>query len=230
MPVPTAPTAFTITPLVTGSAGATLAWSHAGTNLDRFQIVYKKPTDTNWRKLVVGPAADFGAGPYSFVTASGEDFVWKVIALGTAGERSTTNPTATFTTNIDGIWLLPLSRTGGLTANKEAWIGGRHPNEDYDQSRADFASPYSREEFSQVGVLHLAKGVLDGLILERHGVTGAGWFERLRNLIKSQRKYERVVLATPRDFFNVELGALSGSPTIAGGHAWEVSVPYRQLT
>lgn len=230
MPTPAAATSFTLTPLTTGSAGVTLTWSHTGTDLDRFLVLYRPTSSSPYKKLVIAPKADFGAGPYSLVTATGEDFRWKVVAIGTGGERSVTNPTADMTSDIDGTWLLPLARGGGLTSNTEAWIGASHPGEDRERDFALFSTPFNKEDFSQSGPLHLRTGEIRGLLMDRFSVTGQGWLTRLRDVISKQRLYERVVLASPRDFFPVELTTgYRASPTIAGGQAWEVSVPYREL-
>lgn len=66
--------------------------------------------------------------------------------------------------------------------------------------------------------------------MTRHSVSAQTWMDRLRSLIAGQKRYERVVLASARDFFPVELtSGYSAHPRQAGGQAWDVSVPFREL-
>lgn len=89
MPAPAAPTSFTLTQPTSGSPRLTLQWSHAGTDLDRFEVLFKGPDDTIWRSHVIAPASDFGAGPYSLDVGSPPGYQWAVRALNAAGEVST---------------------------------------------------------------------------------------------------------------------------------------------
>ena len=88
MPAPAAPTSFTLTPGSSGDPTVTLTWSHSGTDLDRFEILRRPISGTTWDSVVLAPKADFGTGPYSFVTASRPDTQWAVRALNAAGEVS----------------------------------------------------------------------------------------------------------------------------------------------
>lgn len=230
MPTPAAPTGFTITPIITNSGAITLDWDHTGTDLDRFLILYKGPGDASFKKRVVAPESDFGAGPYTLDTASGQGFTWKIVALGTGGERSAANPTEDYDATIDGVWLLPLNRSAVLDTDKVAYIRADAPNEDHVREYASFDAPFSTEGFSQSAVMHLPQGSIDGALLSRNGSTAAVWKERLRTLVKGQTRYERVMLASPRDFFPVELTTgPSFSPHPEISYAWNVSVPYRRL-
>lgn len=226
-----APTDFAITPLIPNSAAITLEWDHDGVDLDRFQLLYKKPGDDDYRNLLVAPAADFGAGPYSYDTASGQDFDWKVVALEADNSRSVTNPTANYDPSpiIDGIWLLPLRRRSALATGQVAYIRGDTPTARHPREVGEFDAPFSVERFTQAGVLHLREGTIDGALLDRNGQTPATWISRLRRLVKTQANFEKVMLATNREFFPVELFDLDEGPHPQIPLAYSVSIPYREL-
>lgn len=82
MPAPSAPTAFSITQESDGSPLVTLAWSHTGTNLDRFEVLTRMSGDTTWKSLALAPKAEFGTGPYSYETTAttGQQFAVRAIA------------------------------------------------------------------------------------------------------------------------------------------------------
>lgn len=230
MPAPGAPTDLTITPIIQNSGAITLDWDHTGTNLDRFQILFKRADADAYEKLVVAPKADFGAGPYTLDTATGMDFRWKVVALNSTGDRSSTNPTALYSTPLDGLWLLPLHRRGVLAEANVAYIRADSPSEDHERTFGEFDTPFGEEQFTQAGKLHLRKGSIEGALLDRNNQAPAEWKDRLRRLIKNQSRYERVMLATRRDFFPVELTeGFSADPHPQISYAWTVSVPYREL-
>lgn len=89
MPVPAAPTSFTATQTTAGDPQVTLAWSHTGTDLDRFEVLRKLSGETVWTSYLLAPKTDFGAGPYSIKVAAPVGSSWAVRALGAAGEVST---------------------------------------------------------------------------------------------------------------------------------------------
>jgi hypothetical protein len=211
-----------------GSPAITLSWAHDGVSLDRFQVLYKRPEDSSYTNLGVAPAADFGAGPYSFDTATGAGFIWKVLALESDGTRSATNPTETFSDTIDGLWVLPLERKGRLSEDNEAWVGSDHPSEERARTFGEFESPFSTEAFTQAGKLHLRRGTIAGLLLDRNGLTAAQWLARWKALIRRQASYAKLVVASNRDFFPVELTTGIAADPVPGSR-WEISVPYREL-
>lgn len=137
------------------------------------------------------------------------------------------NPRATFSGTVDGVWLLPHT-SGGLVTSAQAWIGASSPSTDAVRSVDTYTVSSRAEQISNAGVLHLDTGAIDGLLMDRHGLTADGWLLRLRSLIKDQRLYT-VYLASARYYFKVELNGLSQVPTIAGGRAWNVVVPFREL-
>lgn len=86
MPVPAAPTDFTLTPLATGSPLSTAAWTHPGA--DRFEIK-KRVGGGGWERVILAPAADFGTAPnFSFVVVASEAAEFVVRAMNADGEVS----------------------------------------------------------------------------------------------------------------------------------------------
>jgi hypothetical protein len=142
------------------------------------------------------------------------------------------NPVVTFTGAIDGIWLVPL-RNGQVVSGVEAWIGAESPATSAEMSSDEFTIFNRAEELSQDGVLHLDRGTIeDGLLMSgRHGgLTADQWLARLRALIRDQRKYTSLVMVTSRyQPFPVRIKGLTQRPTIAGGPAWRVDVPFREV-
>lgn len=88
MPAPAAPTGLTLTQPTAGDPQVTLAWSHTGTDLDRFEVLRKLAGETTWGSYLLAPRADFGAGPYSIKVAAPAGSIWAVRALNSAGEVS----------------------------------------------------------------------------------------------------------------------------------------------
>lgn len=230
MPAPAAPTDLTLTPDDPRSAIVTLGWDHTGTNLDRFQILYRKAGSSTFKNLIVAPKADFGTGPYEFTTVTGQGFRWKVVALNNIGQRSSTNPTVDHTELIDGVWLVPLSRSGVAYPNKAAYLRADSPNHDLDLESAMFDAPFDVEGFQSSGVLHLPRGTVDGAIIDRFGDTAAEWKERLTNLIRGHKQYGKIMLASTRDFASI---AFTSGPSYSTHEeiqfAWRASVQYREL-
>jgi hypothetical protein len=89
MPAPAAPTNLTATQPNAGDPTITLAWSHGGTDLDRFEVLRKLSGETTWTSYLLAPKADFGAGPYSIKVPAPVGSSWAVRALNAAGEVST---------------------------------------------------------------------------------------------------------------------------------------------
>lgn len=86
MPAP--PTNLTATQTTAGDPQITLAWSHDGIDLDRFEILRKLSGETVWSSYLLAPKADFGAGPYSIKVAAPVGSSWAVRALNAAGDVS----------------------------------------------------------------------------------------------------------------------------------------------
>lgn len=220
-----------VTDLAISQVGAlaTLTWDHDGANLDRFQVLYKRPGSDNYSNLGIAPEADYGTGPYEFITASGQGFRWKILALNTAGARSETNPTVVLPEDLDGVWLIPVRKRGGAYANKAAYLRANPPGQRRDREYASFDAPFDVEGFSRAGVLHLPNGEITGDLLDRHSIAPEEWNERLVELVRSQGRYEKVMLASSRDFFPVELTTgLDVNPHPDIPYAYRASVPYRQ--
>ncbi len=137
------------------------------------------------------------------------------------------NPSTTQSGSIDGVWLLPL-RSGSLVTSAQAWVGAPSPSTEAVRSVETYTVSSRAELISNAGVLHLDTGSIEGLLIDRHGLTANAWLRRLHSLIKNQRDYQ-VYLASARYYFPVELNGLSQSPIIAGGRAWNVTVPFREL-
>lgn len=91
MPAPAAPTSLTLTQPRVGDPTVTLAWSHTGTDLDRFQVLFRTVGATYWKSYVLAPKADFNPSgtSYSLVVATPESAEWAVRALNSSGEVST---------------------------------------------------------------------------------------------------------------------------------------------
>lgn len=231
MPAPVAPAGLTLTQPTAGDPSITLAWTHGGVDLDRFEILWRRVDQTVWKSFKVAPKADFNpsGSNYSVSVASPPSYVWAVRALSAGGDVSTSNPTATFTGLVDGLWLKPyLPGSNTLVAASQAWIGGPTPAGDAERAVQVFAIPSRREKVSQAGVLHLDEGPIEGTLFARHGLTGDQWLDRLRELIKDQHRFD-LYLVTPRWFRKVELNRLAKTSTYNSGPAWRVTVPYREL-
>ena len=90
MPAPAPPNAFTLTQISAGDPDLLLAWSHTGTDLDRFEVLFRKTNETTWTSYRIAPKADFGAGPnYSITGSSPPDTIWAVRAIASDGSVST---------------------------------------------------------------------------------------------------------------------------------------------
>lgn len=141
------------------------------------------------------------------------------------------NPTASATHTVDGIWLYP--HTNGFpVSGAEAWMLATSPPLSREMSMDEFTVFNREEELSQDGALHLYRGSIDGgLVMSRNGQTAAVWMARLENLIQNQRQYGYVMLVTPTWApFKVKIFNLSKSVTQAGGKAYLVGFSFRQVT
>lgn len=138
------------------------------------------------------------------------------------------NPTQTQTDSTDGIWLLPYE-SGEVVTSAQCWIRGNHPDEGRSRALGEMETPFREETFTQAGVLHLRRGTIEGTLMDGHGKTAAQWKNRLERLVRDQKKYARVMLATTRDFIEVELTeGLVAEPHDEIAYAWTVSVPYKE--
>lgn len=140
------------------------------------------------------------------------------------------NPVVIFDGHIDGVWLVP-HRNGIPVPGTEAWIAATSPSTEAELSSDEFTIFNRAEELSQDGVLHLDRGSIEnGLLMSRHGLTADEWLKRLRSLIREQRSYGSIVLVSSRyQPFRVKIKGLAQQPTVAGGPAWRVDVPFREV-
>ena len=143
------------------------------------------------------------------------------------------NPTLAFPGDIDGTWLYPHYNRFGLDAARRAWIGAATAPSERARAGSVLTAPTRQATYSETGVLHLDEGVITGLLMERHGFTGDQWLDRLEWIVDHQMIYDRVMYVTPRITRSIELvpggTSISKEPRQAGGHAWDVSVPFRTL-
>lgn len=87
--MPSAPTDFTLT-TTAGSPLVEAEWDHDGVDLDRFEILRRMADSSDpWERVILAPAGDFGAGPFSctLVSTTATEFV--VRALDADGVVST---------------------------------------------------------------------------------------------------------------------------------------------
>src|SRR5688500_19923672 len=122
MPAPAAPTGLTLTQTAANQGSATLAWTHAGTT--KYQVLYKRPYDDEWKNLYLRNAAVFGAGPYDLEVPLTEGIAYTVKAINSAGETSAAATEVTFSGTVEGTWLLPFDEDE-IEHDDQAWIGGR---------------------------------------------------------------------------------------------------------
>lgn len=144
------------------------------------------------------------------------------------------NPVASLsaTHTIDGVWLIPYTSPTQPVSASSAWIGAKSPTLEATVSMDIFTIPTRAEEPSQDGVLHRDRGVIEGMLLNNHqdGLTADAWLTRLQTLIARQRDYSFIHLVSTRYApFKVKLHSLSKQPIQAGGFAWSVSVPFREV-
>lgn len=141
------------------------------------------------------------------------------------------NPTASTSSTIDGVWLVPF-RSGRVVTDEHVWIGATSPSLNAEVSRDEYRIFDRPEELSQDGVLHLDRGsVEDGLLMSRNGQTAAVWMARLQNLVQEQGTYSHISLSCPAwQTFKVRIHDLSKAVTIAGGRAYRVSFSFREVT
>lgn len=140
-----------------------------------------------------------------------------------------TSPSATVSSDIDGIWLHPyLPGSTTIAAGAKAWLGGATPSGTAVRSVSVFTIPTRSEKVSQSGALHLYEGSISAVLLTRHGLNADQWLERLKNLIENQHKYD-VYMVTSRLTMKVELGDITRESRILGGPGWAVETSYRQL-
>jgi hypothetical protein len=140
------------------------------------------------------------------------------------------NPSVTVETDVDGLWLHAFL-THSIVGLATAWIAGSTPTVTADRESERFRIVGRSEDISQSsGIVKKDEGTLEGTVLDRYGKTGIEWLNRLDALVRDQELYRRISLTTPRyQYQNVELGSLTVSPTVAGGVAFEVSLPFRAL-
>lgn len=140
------------------------------------------------------------------------------------------NPSATGPFSFDGVWLMPLTASGGLESDKYAFIGAGSPSVSHARQEESFSVVGRNEPIVQAsGVIELATGVIEGTLITRHGVDYMTWKDRLENLVRNQENYWRIWLASPHRFYtNVSLGGWEDSFVVRGDGSWDVSLPFRE--
>lgn len=133
------------------------------------------------------------------------------------------------TVSIDGFWLYPMLNGVFVTASR-CWIGGSSPTVTGQREAETFNVVGRSEGITQTsGIVKHDEGTLEGLLMDRNGLQAHQWLERLDVLIADQDNYQRIWLVTSRWLYlNVELEGLTTTPTIAGGPAYQVTVPFRE--
>lgn len=229
MVAPAAPTALTLTAKGTSFGAATLGWTHAGTT--KYQVVYKRPYDSNWKTLHLANAAAFGtASPYALEVPLTGEIQFAVRAINAAGEASALSTAYASTLEIDGTWFLPFV-DNAIDDAAWAWIGGGSPEMRQERDGTLLTVPSREDAISTTtGIVHLGMGESSGLLLTRHGLSGDEWRTRLTGLIRNQKRYRWVWLASPREMFKCELiGPITRTSSVAGGRAYTYSVGIREL-
>jgi hypothetical protein len=224
----------TLTQMETGSPAIQLDWSHAGTNLDRFEIAYRKTgSGASFKTLVVVAKASVlvSGTNYRLITASPSNAEWVVVPLDSTGLRpSGTNPTVQAAVSMDGVWLMPLIK-GVLQQSRQVWIGGASPEAGAQRQTETFEALGRQAKVSQSGRLFLDEGEITGKLMAGYHLSldADGLLTRLKALVDGQAGYSEVRLVSPRYFKKVELNGVHAAPSIAGGQAWDVSAPWREI-
>lgn len=231
MPAPAAPVISSLTAKGSSFGAATLEWTHAGTT--KYEVLAKVPYETSYRSLHIADAAHFGAGPYTMEVPLTDGIKFAVKAINSSGEASVKSNILTSTLSVEGVWLLPWA-DHQIVDTAWAWLGGPDVSPEMSQERdGQLLVPPSREEAINVttGIIHKGVGDIDGLLHTRHGLSGNDWRERLTNLVRDQKSYRWVWLASSREMFKVELvGPVTRKTTVAGvGAAYTYSVGIREL-
>lgn len=210
------------------SAEIAFGWTHAGTE-DRFEVRYRRSVSDTWERAILAPKARFGsASPYSYVTGSRPGTIWNVRALEADGDV-TSAVEATFSDDVDGTWLLPVSDEQVVSGDR-AWMGRDTGSGARPQTRSEALIPSRQEAIATVGALHLEQGTLSGVLMDRHSLTADEWLRRLYGLIENQSSYQHILYVSKRVRMKVELYEIPDKTAIfLSDDAWQVSVNYREL-
>lgn len=129
--------------------------------------------------------------------------------------------------SVDGIWLQPWNGST-FVSSAQAWIGAKSPRITGHRQAERFSVVGRAEPITQSsGVTELDEGVIEGALLNRNGLTGNQWLDRLDALVDNQENYSNIWLVSGRLFYRkVELGSLEASPEVIGGDGWLVTVPF----
>jgi hypothetical protein len=226
---PLAPTDLTLTAKGAKFGAATLGWTHAGTT--KYEVLAKRPWDSDWQSLHIAAAAHFGAGPYAMEVPLTDEIEFAVRAINAAGEASPKSDALASTLKVEGTWLLPWANHE-IDDDAWAWIASESPETSHERDGTVLTVPSREDEISSsTGIVHLATGEISGPIWTRHGVSGNAWRRRLTSLVKNQKSYQWVWLASPDDLYKCELiGPVTRKPTvISTGAAYEYSVGFREI-
>ena len=139
------------------------------------------------------------------------------------------NPSVATSAQTDGVWLIPFIGAVADTS-AQAWIGTGTPEVSNERDE-QVVNILGREETvtQSSGVVRLDAGVLNGVLMSRHGLTADQWRNRLKKLVKNQSRYDRIWMVTPRVHYqNVELGSMSFAHQIIGEPGWQASVEFRE--
>lgn len=204
MPPPSAPVITALTAKGDRYGAATLTWTHAGTT--KFEVLAKVPYETSYRSLHIADTAHFGAGPYTMEVPLTTGIKFAVRAIDAAGLASVKSNIHTSTLEVDGVWFLPWA-DHQIVDTAWAWIGAPSPELAQERDGTQLVIPSRQETVSiTTGVVHKGTGDVSGLLMTRHGsMTGNDWRERLTNLVRDQKSYSWVWLASPKEMFKVEL-------------------------
>ena len=224
---PVAPVISSLTAKGDRFGAATLEWTHAGAT--KFEILAQRPYDANYKSLHIADSAHFGAGPYTMEVPLTTGINFAVKAIDAAGEASVKSNIHTSTLEIDGVWFLPWA-DHEIDDTAWAWIGGASPELSQERDGTLLVPP-SREDAISIttGIVHKGTGEQSGRLQDYHGVTGNEWRRRLTSLVRNQKSYRWVWLASPKEMYKCELIGPVSRRSVPGEGRYEYSVGIREL-
>lgn len=238
MPTPPAPTNFQLVQAVgsgaiRGHARGTATWSHTGTNLDRFEMLEKKASET-WakaRRVFIGPKAQFSIGGTSYVAEiplqEGHTYLLQALSNG-PNDASSTGVTQDFNGQILGKWLLPI-RNNAIVVADEIWVGAGTDPVVREHSVSKAYAIGRAEAITTQDVLHLEEGRFSGPVRAHNEQEADEWRDRLEHLVSNFLRYDKVLYITRRKLKKVHVfGNVSIDPDEAG-ERWYLSCDFREL-
>jgi hypothetical protein len=228
MAVPVAPTDFTVVQEAVGSPQVTAQWSHAApTTVTYVQLLKRRTGTTTWFVHLIGTAGDFGdPSPYSVVTASLPGYDWKVLAQNADGP-SVTNPTATFTGQVEGVWLLP-HRAGVLQSSSKVFVQAESTPWNRPQDVAVYEPKGRTAKMVQLGDLYSEEGTVSGSFNLAFTIAAEEWRERFETLLETQKSYTVWLVSPHLMLNNVTVYDASMSPWVAESNNYDVGFAYTQ--